>query len=142
MAMLPFCGYHMGDYFRHWLDMGAKFGAKKPRIFHVNWFRKDRNGKFMWPGFGENLRVLTWLVGRCRGTAGGRPSPLGVMPAHSDLHWEGLPYPEKRFDELMSESASTLAEQVHSNDEFFGNLGEKFPAELKAEEEKTLQQLA
>jgi len=142
MAMLPFCGYHIGDYFRHWLDMGEKFGAKKPRIYHVNWFRKDRNGKFMWPGFGENLRVLAWIVGRCRGTAGGHPSPLGIIPGYDDLHWEGLPYPPKRFDELMSENSATLAEQVHSNDEFFANLGDKFPAELKAEEEKILQQLA
>lgn len=142
MAMLPFCGYHMGDYFRHWLDMGKKFGAKRPRIFHVNWFRKDGNGKFFWPGFGENLRVLLWIIGRCRGTAGGRPSPLGFIPGYDDLHWEGLSYPEKRFEELMAENPATLAEQVHSNDEFFDALGPKFPAELKAEEEKTLQQLA
>jgi phosphoenolpyruvate carboxykinase (GTP) len=141
MAMLPFCGYHIGDYFGHWLEMGEKFGDRKPRIYHVNWFRKDRNGKFLWPGFGENLRVLLWIVGRCRGTAGGRPSPLGTMPAHSDLHWEGLPYPEKRFLELMSEEPARLAEQVHSNDEFFANLGAKFPTDLKAEEARILEQL-
>lgn len=142
MAMLPFCGYHIGDYFRHWLDMGKKFGAKKPRIFQVNWFRKDRNGKFMWPGFGENLRVLSWIVERCRGTAGGQDSALGVMPRHEDLDWNGLPFPPKRFAELMSEDSARLAEQVHSNDDFFAELGDKFPAELQNEESVILEKLA
>jgi phosphoenolpyruvate carboxykinase (GTP) len=141
MAMLPFCGYHMGDYFRHWLDMGRKFGAKKPRIFHVNWFRKDGNGKFFWPGFGDNLRVLLWIIGRCRGTAEGRESPLGVVPRYSDLDWRGLEYPEKRFEALMAENPSTLGEQVHSNDEFFAEIGNKFPPELKAEEQTILRHL-
>jgi phosphoenolpyruvate carboxykinase (GTP) len=142
MAMLPFCGYHMGDYFRHWLEMGRKFGPQQPRIFHVNWFRKDGNGKFFWPGFGENLRVLLWIIGRCRGTAGGSDSPLGVVPRYSDLDWRGLEYPEKRFGQLMAENPATLGDQVHSNDEFFASLGGKFPDELKAEEEKILRQLA
>ena len=142
MAMLPFCGYHMGDYFGHWLEMGRKFGAKKPRIFHVNWFRKDGNGKFFWPGFGENLRVLLWIIGRCRGESGGVDSPLGVVPGYRDIDWRGLDYPEKRFGQLMAENRATLGEQVHSNDEFFTSLGDKFPRELKAEEEKTLRQLA
>ena len=142
MAMLPFCGYHIGDYFRHWLDMGTKFGAQKPRIFHVNWFRKDRNGKFLWPGFGENLRVLAWIVGRCRGTAGGHDSALGVMPRHEDLDWHGLPFPPERFAELMSEDSSRLAGQVHSNDDFFAELGDKFPAELLNEESVILEKLA
>jgi phosphoenolpyruvate carboxykinase (GTP) len=142
MAMLPFCGYNMGDYFRHWLEMGKKFGAHKPRIFHVNWFRKDGNGKFFWPGFGENLRPLLWIIGRCRGTAEGRESPLGVMPRYGDIDWRGLDYPEKRFEELMSENPSTLGDQVHSNDEFFTAFGDKFPAELKREEERILRQLA
>ena len=142
MAMLPFCGYNMGDYFRHWLEMGKKFGAHKPRIFHVNWFRKDGNGKFFWPGFGENLRPLLWIIGRCRGTAEGRESPLGIMPRYGDIDWRGLDYPEKRFEELMSENPSTLGDQVHSNDEFFAAFGDKFPPELKAEEERILRQLA
>lgn len=142
MAMLPFCGYNMGDYFRHWLEMGKKFGVHKPRIFHVNWFRKDGNGKFFWPGFGENLRPLLWIIGRCRGTAEGRESPLGVMPRYGDIDWRGLDYPEKRFEELMSENPSTLGDQVHSNDEFFTAFGDKFPAELKREEERILRQLA
>jgi phosphoenolpyruvate carboxykinase (GTP) len=141
MAMLPFCGYNMGDYFRHWLDMGKKFGAHKPRIFHVNWFRKDGNGKFFWPGFGENLRPLLWIIGRCRGTAEGRESPLGVMPRYGDIDWRGLDYPEMRFEELMSENPSTLGDQVHSNDEFFAAFGDRFPPELKAEEQTILRHL-
>ena len=141
MAMLPFCGYHIGDYFRHWIGMGAKFGANKPRIFHVNWFRKDRNGKFMWPGFGENLRVLLWIVGRCRGQAGGSDSPLGTVPEYGDIHWDGLAFPDKRFAELMSEDPARLAEQVHSNDDFFNGMGDRFPSELKSEEENILKRL-
>ncbi|MFZ4482445.1 MAG: phosphoenolpyruvate carboxykinase (GTP) [Chthoniobacterales bacterium] len=142
MAMLPFCGYHIGDYFTHWLKMGDKFGPNKPRIFHVNWFRKDRNGKFMWPGFGENLRVLAWIVGRCRGEAGGVDSPLGIFPRYGDLLWEGLRYPENRFNELMSEDRPNLTEQVRSHDEFFAKVGDKFPAALKAEETEILRRLA
>ncbi len=142
MAMLPFCGYHIGDYFRHWIDMGAKFDANKPRIFHVNWFRKDRNGKFLWPGFGENLRVLLWIVERCRGQAGGSDSPLGTVPGYGDIHWDGLAFPEKRFSELMSEDPARLAEQVHSNDDFFNGMGDRFPAELRSEEESILKRLA
>jgi phosphoenolpyruvate carboxykinase (GTP) len=141
MAMLPFCGYHIGDYFRHWLDMGEKFGTHKPRIFHVNWFRKDRNGKFLWPGFGENLRVLAWIVERCRGQAGGMESPLGIVPAYHDMHWEGLPYPDKHFSELMSEDPARLADQVHSNDNFFSEIGDKFPPELKKEEANIISRL-
>ncbi len=142
MAMLPFCGYNIGDYFAHWLKMGEKFGANKPRIFHVNWFRKDSNGKFMWPGFGENLRVLAWIVGRCRGNAGGADSPLGTVPGYGDLRWEGLDYPEARFEELMAQDKSNLAEQIRSNDEFFAEVGPKFPAALKAEEEAILKRMA
>ena len=142
MAMLPFCGYHIGDYFRHWLDMGNKFGSHRPRIFHVNWFRKDGNGKFFWPGFGENLRVLLWIIGRCRGTAGGQPSPLGVTPGYDDMDWRGLDFPKKRFAALMAQDVPTLAQQVRSNDDFFAALGDKLPAQLAAEKTKALQQLA
>ena len=142
MAMLPFCGYNIGDYFAHWLKMGEKFGDKKPRIFHVNWFRKDANGKFMWPGFGENLRVLAWVVDRCRGKAGGKDSPLGTVPEYKDLHWEGLDYPEARFDELMAQNRANLASQVKSHEEFFAEVGDRFPAALKKEEEKQIEKLS
>ncbi len=139
MAMLPFCGYNMGDYFRHWLEMGKKFGDAKPRIFHVNWFRKNSNGKFMWPGFGENLRVLSWIVARCHGKAGGKNSPLGVVPEYKDLQWEGLDYSEAQFEELMAQDVSKLREQIQSHSEFFDKIGPAFPTELRNEQERILQ---
>lgn len=141
MAMLPFCGYNIGDYFQHWLDMGKKFGANKPRIFHVNWFRKDKNGKFLWPGFGENLRALAWIVARCHDQASGKESPLGIVPEYKDLHWEGLDFSEEQFAELMTENTVGLREQIRSHDEFFDKIGTAFPPELKAEQEKILQRM-
>jgi len=141
MAMLPFCGYNIGDYFRHWLEMGEKFGDNKPRIFHVNWFRKNKDGKFLWPGFGENLRALAWIVDRCRGQANGKDSPLGIVPEYHDLRWEGLDFSENQFAELMKENTENLGEQIRSHDEFFDKIGSALPPELKAEQEKILQRM-
>ena len=89
--MLPFCGYNMADYWRHWLDLGSKL-ANPPPIFRVNWFRKDENGGFVWPGFGENLRVMQWIVDRVNGKADAVESPFGFMPRHQDLNWKGLDF--------------------------------------------------
>ena len=89
MAMLPFCGYHMGDYFAHWLKMGEKGGAKMPKIFYVNWFRKNGDGKFMWPGYAENSRVLKWIFERCDGTAKAVDTPIGKLPAEGSLDVKG-----------------------------------------------------
>ena len=100
MAMLPFCGYHMGDYFAHWLKMGEKGGAKMPKIFYVNWFRKNDDGKFMWPGYGENSRVLKWIFERCDGTAEAVDTPIGKMPTDG-LDTEGLDVGAADIEELL-----------------------------------------
>jgi phosphoenolpyruvate carboxykinase (GTP) len=129
MAMLPFCGYNMADYFSHWLDIGRGL-ANPPRIFRVNWFRKDENGRFIWPGFGENMRVLRWIVDRVQGRAFAVESPLGWMPRYEDLCWDGLDFPAEVFHALMEvgRDAGTAEAQAHEQlfDRFFGRLPKEF----------------
>lgn len=140
MAMLPFCGYHIGDYFRHWLGMG-KAASHAPRIFNVNWFRKDENGKFAWPGFGQNMRVLKWIVDRCRGQAGGVETPLGFAPRFTDLNWKGLDFTEQRFAGVMQIDGFTWNKELASHDQLFQKIGDKLPEALKAQRRSIGQRL-
>jgi phosphoenolpyruvate carboxykinase (GTP) len=130
MAMLAFCGYNVGDYFAHWLKMG-KSVHHPPRIFRVNWFRKDANGKFIWPGFGENMRVLEWVVGRCHGTRHGVNTALGIIPRFEDLNWDGLQkFTRTQYDEIAGVDAPAWQAEVASHDELLDKLGTRLPPAL------------
>jgi len=128
-AMLPFCGYHMGDYFQHWLAMG-KAVAHPPRIFSVNWFRTDDRGAFAWPGFGQNMRVLKWIVDRCRGSAHAVKTALGWQPEYTDLDWRGLDFGVDRFGRVMGIEREMLQRELAAHDELFAEIGAKMPAAL------------
>jgi len=134
-AMLPFCGYHVGDYFQHWLKMGNAV-PKPPKIFTVNWFRTDENGKFVWPGFGQNMRVLQWVVERCHGRGHAVETPLGLEPAYEDLNWTGLDFPKERFSQVMKVDYSLWRRELAAHDELFAKLGAKRPAALVTERER------
>jgi len=135
MAMLPFCGYHMGDYFSHWLQVGGKLNDP-PRIFNVNWFRLSKDGKFLWPGFGENMRVLRWVIERCRGQANAMQTPVGWMPRFEDLDWRGLEnFSRGQFAELMSIDRSQWLKELKEHDALFEKLGPRVPSKLQLERE-------
>jgi phosphoenolpyruvate carboxykinase (GTP) len=134
MAMLPFCGYNMADYFSHWLDFGRRL-ANPPRIFRVNWFRKDDAGRFIWPGFGENLRVLSWILARVEGHGYAVESPLGWMPRHEDLTWSGCDFPEEKFYDLMSVNRSSAAAELRQHEELFDLFLDRLPKEFVFERE-------
>jgi len=134
MAMLPFCGYNMADYFTHWLNVGRRV-PNPPRIFRVNWFRKDDNGKFIWPGFGENMRVLKWIVDRVRGRGYAVESPLGWMPQYDDIEWSGLDFPADSFYQLMSVGRDAGAVEVRSHEELFDRFLDRLPKEFMLERE-------
>ena len=142
MAMIAFCGYNMGDYFAHWLKMGASV-HHAPRIFRVNWFRKDANGKYIWPGFGENMRVLEWIVGRCHDLAKGVETPLGIIPAFEDLNWRGLEkFTREQYQEISRVDGGAWKDEVASHDELLGKLGAQLPRELEQRRTQLHQKLA
>ncbi len=134
MAMLPFCGYNMADYFGHWLNVGRRL-SNPPQIFRVNWFRKDENGKFIWPGFGDNMRVLKWINDRVHGRGYAVESPIGWMPRHEDIEWNGLDFPADRFYDLMAVGRDAGAAEAHAHEEEFDQFFDRLPKEFIFERE-------
>jgi len=139
--MLPFAGYHMADYINHWLQFG-RWIPNAPRIFIVNWFRKDENGKFLWPGFGQNMRVLQWVIGRARAQARGKEMPLGRVPEYEDLNWEGLEnFSREDFDKVMTMDRELWKNEILSHEELFIKLYDKLPKEMVSVRELMLSSL-
>jgi phosphoenolpyruvate carboxykinase (GTP) len=140
MAMQPFCGYNFGDYWQHWLNVGAKL-TRAPRIFHVNWFRRDAQGKFLWPGFGENLRVLAWMLDRCTGRVGAEDSPIGGLPRPADLNTAGLTLSHEARAALSSVDPAVWRKELAEVRDYLGRYGSRLPAALLAELKTTEQRL-
>jgi phosphoenolpyruvate carboxykinase (GTP) len=134
LAMLPFCGYNMGDYLRHWIKMQRSLSST-PRIFHVNWFRKDENGKFLWPGFSENMRILKWIVDRAHGRAQGKETPIGWIPHFEDIEWEGLKFSREIFEQLQQVDRTAWKREVIDHEELFIALHDHLPPEMIYERE-------
>jgi phosphoenolpyruvate carboxykinase (GTP) len=143
-AMLPFCGYNMGDYFGHWLQVGATAAdpAKLPRIFGVNWFRKDAAGKFVWPGFGENIRVLKWIIGRLNGDAAAERTAIGYLPARGALDLDGLEISPADLDLLLTVDVPAWKAEAEQMPEFFRTFGSHLPARLWEEHSELVQRLS
>jgi phosphoenolpyruvate carboxykinase (GTP) len=142
MAMLPFCGYHMGDYFAHWLKVGEKGGSKMPKIFYVNWFRKNKNGKFMWPGYSDNSRVLKWIFERCDGKAAAVETPIGRLPAEGALDTRGCKVDPTDLKDLMSVDKEGWKAEIPSIREHYATFGDKLPKQLADELSALEQRLA
>jgi phosphoenolpyruvate carboxykinase (GTP) len=131
--MIAFAGYNMSDYFQHWLNMGKKLeaeGAILPKIYLVNWFRKDQNGKFIWPGFGENMRVLAWILGRTENKAGATETPLGLSPTHTDFNWNGLALSAEQFNQSTAVRTEDWKQELDLHQELFDKLANRLPKEL------------
>ena len=144
-AMLPFTGYNMAHYFQHWLDMGERLkaqGAALPKIFCVNWFRKGADGKFVWPGYGENMRVLEWMLGRVAGSAGGRENAFGVSPRYEDLNWSGLDFSPAQFAAVTGMDPADWQQELKLHEELFQRLAQGLPAALPATRERLATKLA
>ena len=142
MAMLPFCGYNMGDYFGHWLEMGEKLGDKAPKIFNVNWFRLDDEGNFIWPGFGDNMRVLLWMLDRCEGKVGAKETPIGYVPEIDDLDMEGLDISKETLADLLNVDKDIWKDEAAAIEEFYKKFGDRLPAELKKQLDELKARLA
>jgi phosphoenolpyruvate carboxykinase (GTP) len=141
-AMLPFCGYNMADYFAHWLGVGSKSGAQLPRIFYVNWFRKGDDGRFLWPGFGENSRVLEWVFRRCEDAVGARETAIGLVPNAEDLDTEGLDISAAALDELLTVDEGKLRDELPQVKEHLAKFGDRLPAPVRAHFERLEQRLS
>jgi phosphoenolpyruvate carboxykinase (GTP) len=144
-AMLPFCGYNMAEHFQHWLDLGAKLkvqGATLPRIYCVNWFRKGADGKFVWPGYGDNMRVLEWMLGRLEGRAGGDENVFGVSPRYEDLRWDGLDFSREQFASVIGIDKAAWQQELKLHAELFRQLAHKLPPELPATMRRIEEKLA
>ena len=140
MAMLPFCGYNMGEYFAHWLSMRHDIESP-PKLFLVNWFRKDDNGKFLWPGFGENMRVLKWVLDRAHGRIGGRETPIGWVPREGDIDLSGLDLDPERFDQATAVSTDEWIADIEAQQEFYDKIGDSMPKSLVKQRELLLESL-
>jgi phosphoenolpyruvate carboxykinase (GTP) len=134
MAMLPFCGYNMGDYFQHWLDMGRRLNSP-PRIFHVNWFRRGPDGQLLWPGYGDNLRILTWMIARCRHEVDAHDGIAGRIPYRHDIDLDGLAIGEEQWDSLFASTPAEWRAELEREDRFFEMFGDRFPPELREEQD-------
>jgi phosphoenolpyruvate carboxykinase (GTP) len=140
MAMLPFCGYNMGDYFAHWLKMRSAI-RRPPRIFMVNWFRKGKDGNFIWPGYGENMRVLKWMLDRIHGRAGGRETPVGIIPDENDLDLKDLGLSPDTVREALAVRPDEWQAELKSAGEFFEQIGPTMPKELKEKRKSIVEKL-
>ncbi len=142
MAMLPFCGYHMGDYFKHWLEMGEKLGDKAPKIFNVNWFRTDDEGNFVWPGFGDNMRVLNWIIDRCEGKADATETAIGYIPKPEDIDLTDLDMDIETLKDILTVDKAVWEQEANEITEHYKKFGDKLPAELKEQLENLKANLA
>ena len=144
-AMLPFAGYNMADYFQHWIDLGKRLeasGARLPKIYTTNWFRKGEDGKFVWPGYGENMRVLKWMIDRIEGKAQGHENAIGVSPSYEELNWTGLDFSASQFQTVTSIDKAAWVAELKLHEELFSQLAYHLPAELTATKQALAQRLA
>jgi phosphoenolpyruvate carboxykinase (GTP) len=141
MAMKPFCGYNFGDYWTHWMSFDG-VSDKLPDIFHVNWFRKDANGKFMWPGFGENIRVLDWIIKRCEGKIGSLDTPIGNLPLPGDLNLEGITVPAATMDALLEVDTAAWREEISEIGKYLDSFGDRTPESIKVEQRRVKEALS